>query len=1522
MKYKVIFAIGTLLILSLIGVDRLYMWQYRYLLTEHPDYDLILLTNISDKVELLGRSYDEFCEFYRWSYGKSVVKSYCGSDLVDKSYWRVYHGAHLIRYKTSYPTQLSYTKEKAWVTMTSDYYNDSLHRKYVGRLVRTVEIYPDTNKESIRWYPADNSTKFNLRFIHETDFYNQRKSLRNYTKLDLQKLQISWEDASDKFSTGYMYNNGKVVLTFKSSKGYQEIDPTIKVGYYIIDYEQVDEVEGIRYTPSCLSECHVPFRFRINRNYTPYKNIPVFIQKMIGKDEWKELRVDILKEVEKEVPNYVDVERWKIINRTIIDNVTGEEKIEEYNYTWTERVENRTKVIREKVWMPFRKGVRIESGEWYYADLVGIRKPKLGFVASDVTAKLAGRTLYRMAWWNSSWSYRKPITITENSGNTLTDYQVPINITYDADMVSDFSDLRFTWYNSTDATETEIPYWIESKVDSSWAYVWVKVPSITASGTETVYVYYGNTTVVSSESNGNDTFDIFDDFDGTTLDTNKWNEIDSSNCGTPRVEDSYLHIDVLSSIQNQFYISSKIKVSKPSWGGLRIYVNGLKLGEETSNIWTVASISFTDTQGTGAGGSEALGFMKRPNDAHWSELTATSGTWYESSSWVETSNFPSNYIIEFLNNNNLYRNNSNIATVTQVPSSTDYYIEIQQQCYNIGTDKTYLDTIWVTKYTSPEPTYSIGAEETANQPPSNLYLNGLEIDRKYEYNTKANITVVGTTGSTYCIGTDAYGEENISCGASPFEYNYTVAPYWEKNFSFNGESPIQYNETDKNFTNGQYLTLSLMRGRNLTNAKINVTGYSVVDWFVDALNDGIPDVVGIGNLSGNLLTVDKFSNGLSSESMVFTSQSSKIRYINTSVFDFDSSTMHNFTLKIWGKPANPEYYSFEDGFGSSEYISSGNATYPFRVYDDFSMGEVSGRWDSSYSNWNSYEVDSVNRWIQMSGSKSMVNDYCDNSGVSSNSGNGKFWFKDINMIDNQQWKVKLYLYVSAGASGVSCTGYGSATAHAGIYDITTGSYTQMTPTYSVWCAAAYGNSCGRSDSDTSIWTFNLTGNTMKSYDDGVYYASTTINPSHKYAIAVYTAATGQIDDNTNTGNNCYCSGGGSATGRIYEINTSGVNPVYTGAMNNFTNAEIVSTVLHEFGGQVVSAYFNASYYTPDETKANITWYLSPNGVDWEEVIPDTTHTFTNYGTNISWKASMITDGTELYIDSVKIIVSNGTSSNVSIDICNDGTYEYVNTTAVSPENSPFDVSIPSSSILNCITSIGCNDDTTCLVPVKFVAGSQGRMNYTDVNLSITLRDIDLTRTNRSLINDYLANNDLINISFGMSSGTLEVKDLAFTYPKDYNLTVTAFPIGDKTLNITKTIMVRYSKFNLTYPTSFTEVGGWDIRTNNDTNVPPYGQSDTTPIWNITADSTITDPFKIGIKLNEEPDSCINLKVNNISYPGNATNLTTSFSFVVSNVQPSQSVGIWWWLDLNNCPYGLYIPNYTLRTYCNECVVYE
>jgi hypothetical protein len=122
------------------------------------------------------------------------------------------------------------------------------------------------------------------------------------------------------------------------------------------------------------------------------------------------------------------------------------------------------------------------------------------------------------AWWNVGYDKRKSITI-DNTGNTnpLTNYQVFLTVSYDADMSYNFNDLRFI--DSDDVTQ--LNYYVEEKVDNTYAYVWVKIPSIPASSTKTIYMYYAKP-LAASGSNGDNTFQLFDNFTSFVNGT-RWN---------------------------------------------------------------------------------------------------------------------------------------------------------------------------------------------------------------------------------------------------------------------------------------------------------------------------------------------------------------------------------------------------------------------------------------------------------------------------------------------------------------------------------------------------------------------------------------------------------------------------------------------------------------------------------------------------------------------------------------------------------------------------------------------------------------------------------------------------------------------------------------------------------------------------------------------------------------------------------------------------------------------------------------
>ena len=109
---------------------------------------------------------------------------------------------------------------------------------------------------------------------------------------------------------------------------------------------------------------------------------------------------------------------------------------------------------------------------------------------------------YALFTWvidNLKFKYRRKITVTEQSGNNLIDYQVLIELNssnFDfSHAKSDGSDIRFYDGNNF------LPYWIE-KWDSisQEAKIWVKVPYIPANESVSFHIYYGNPNIISASS--------------------------------------------------------------------------------------------------------------------------------------------------------------------------------------------------------------------------------------------------------------------------------------------------------------------------------------------------------------------------------------------------------------------------------------------------------------------------------------------------------------------------------------------------------------------------------------------------------------------------------------------------------------------------------------------------------------------------------------------------------------------------------------------------------------------------------------------------------------------------------------------------------------------------------------------------------------------------------------------------------------------------------------------------------------
>ena len=117
-----------------------------------------------------------------------------------------------------------------------------------------------------------------------------------------------------------------------------------------------------------------------------------------------------------------------------------------------------------------------------------------------------------------------------NSTSAQTDYQVTLLLDNRTGMStttlfytngttrSDWADVAWT-----DTSNATLGFWKENRTDTSTNTTWwIKVPSIANDNTTKIRLFYGNASQTLSYMNGTGTFNFFDDFDGTTVNTDKW----------------------------------------------------------------------------------------------------------------------------------------------------------------------------------------------------------------------------------------------------------------------------------------------------------------------------------------------------------------------------------------------------------------------------------------------------------------------------------------------------------------------------------------------------------------------------------------------------------------------------------------------------------------------------------------------------------------------------------------------------------------------------------------------------------------------------------------------------------------------------------------------------------------------------------------------------------------------------------------------------------------------------------------
>ena len=327
------------------------------------------------------------------------------------------------------------------------------------------------------------------------------------------------------------------------------------------------------------------------------------------------------------------------------------------------------------------------------------------------------------------WKYSSTLYVQENSGKDLSGYQV--NILLDSSNFN-FSqadpqgkDIRF------ESGGKQLNHWIESwDQATATASVWVKVPSIKANGQSEIKMYYGNS-LAEDISNGASTFELFDDFSNSRLEYGTW-ESNTNGGGQVGFSSGVCNLIVPVKHPNGFSVL-KSKKEFPINSSLIVKRKKVTTGEDTRG--PILQQGFVDPQSetknwilmeTELSSELYTSWSIKNNKANlkyepWdlSDVNIQDNVWYISeTAWYQEGD-EVNKVAWF--KNGVRDTKMDVVSSEETPyvPGTNMKVFLKSNTYVEGSPNTgymAIDSVFVRKYTSQEPTVSFSTIQTEEQP--------------------------------------------------------------------------------------------------------------------------------------------------------------------------------------------------------------------------------------------------------------------------------------------------------------------------------------------------------------------------------------------------------------------------------------------------------------------------------------------------------------------------------------------------------------------------------------------------------------------------------------------------------------------------------------------------------------------------------------------------------------------------------------------------------------------------------------
>ncbi len=783
-------------------------------------------------------------------------------------------------------------------------------------------------------------------------------------------------------------------------------------------------------------------------------------------------------------------------------------------------------------------------------------------------------------------------------------------------------------------------------------------------------------------------------------------------------------------------------------------------------------------------------------------------------------------------------------------------------------------------------------------PVSNISLlfNGIEANRTYEYETTVNISINSSnSSSSICIDIlDNTNRVINECALGNLTKNYTIDILRINKISGN---------LSKNISSGNDANVTIDNRTDLFNATINLTGFNSPDNIT--LN-----YTNLLFFPGTLIT-----NNLYQNKFIFSGESTEKK--NLSFPSAGAITIFiNFSNQ--GNIPRTGYLNFTiNGFTFNEEDS-------FKFQENFSNNSKGGWFDSDnitiYGNTTSDAIDdfedgNFNGWdfLTSVGAVSVVEDpdgnYMEMSQSNSDSSVSNTGFSNIagfDLRESYEFSTNLWYTICRNAGSYGCQGGGGA--EIGIY-ISDG--TVHVPIFNDYfydgcgCTIRYLNISGVKKNPKSIDIFTDQG-FLISKDLG------SLDSSKKWVLRLNGAASGRN----------WKPMSGNYEIRVYSVSLSGVslNLVTNYSVN--TSSNFTSNILTKTTESIATVFLNATVFKPNRTTIN--FYVSNDNLTYEPIINGQTNFFTSTGDNLSVRYEL---STELHnvtprVYSYVVQLITGSVSGLNIDVGNDQINDMNINFTINSTSTPIRYTGNDSGINNYINRT--SSDEFILIPIVITADSDGIIELSNFNLTENINPVRLNLSSIQTLNS-------IPFRLTYSNGQVQLNDIRLDFRGSHNITVRAYT-EDETIETNSTILVKYSPFNISFPSIAT---AWEIFPGaaNQSNIEPFGQNSTHGIWEIKSDAYDGD-IDIYVRYNQTIDTCVTKQefrghnfsaspLTNISTL-NVTNLTAFNQLLVTNLNFTSVANIrsFTMINCSESTESLIIPYFCFNSICSDCVITE